>query len=163
MAQSQNGYSVLESSETKRWTIPGTDRGFTLAPGDPGFLLAYYVDWHHRKIESIDTGTWDEWGWAPRPIRGSDEISNHASGTAADINAAKHPMGQRNTYGLLKRTRIRAFLRLRMKNCLRWGGDYQNRPDDMHFEINVPRDRVRLRAEKLRATKRGGLVWRTNH
>jgi D-alanyl-D-alanine carboxypeptidase len=69
------------------------------------------------------------WGYNCRAIRGSSQLSFHAA-TAVDINAPKNPMGSRlitdmpdwmpnlwNAYGF------------------RWGGDYVNRPDAMHYEF----------------------------
>jgi HK97 family phage portal protein len=38
--------------------------------------------------------TADDWGYAERPIRGSTVVSNHASGTAIDLNATCWTLGQ---------------------------------------------------------------------
>jgi len=68
-------------------------------------------------------------------IRGTtDKLSNHSSGTAIDLNAPKHPLGKVGTFPPEKVPMIRA---LATKYGLKWGGDYQNRKDEMHFEVNL--------------------------
>lgn len=74
------------------------------------------------------------WGYANRAIRGSTQVSNHASGTAIDLNAPAHPMGKRGTFTQKQERAIRAILRDFPQ--LTWGEDWK-RPDEMHFEINV--------------------------
>lgn len=74
------------------------------------------------------------WGYANRAIRGSSTVSNHASGTAIDLNAPAHPMGKRGTFTQKQERAIRAILRDFPQ--LTWGEDW-SRPDGMHFELNV--------------------------
>lgn len=162
---SQNGWPVIESSESSllhRWIVPGAARGFNLRKGSAGFLLTFTALWFDEKVEPIDVGVWDEWGWANRSIRGSTTTSNHASGTAEDINATKHPLGKVNTFPLAKRIRIRWFLRVRMRGCIRWGGDYTGRKDDMHWEIDRSLTACEKRARKLMNTRRGRRILDAN-
>ena len=101
MSTSQNGYQVLLANNPtgplprlRRWQIGGTGRAVTLRDGSAGFLLAHVAHWFHANIEAIDTGILDDWGWAVRPVRGQTTgYSNHASGTAIDVNATRHPRG----------------------------------------------------------------------
>lgn len=163
MPQSQNGFPVLSASQTKKWKIPGAGgRHLILAPGAPGFVLAHFAAWFDRRIEPLDQGQWDEWGWADRDIRGSTTISNHASGTAIDLNAMKHPMGKRDTFTPRQQRRIRRKLRRTYRGVIRWGGDYTGRPDDMHFEINASYKRVRRIRRRLRWTRSGRRLVRVN-
>lgn len=75
------------------------------------------------------------WGYANREIRGSATISNHASGTAIDLNAPDHPLGASGTFTAAQ---VRAIRRLLVDfPQVRWGGDYHGRRDEMHFEINA--------------------------
>ena len=74
-------------------------------------------------------------GHSYRAISGSSTISNHGSGTAIDINAATHPLGVSNTIPAHLVPGLRAEA---ARLGLRWGGDYKNRKDDMHFEIVSP-------------------------
>lgn len=135
MATSQNGYTANDPSRTKVWEIPGTDRRVRLRTGSPGALLVHLAAWFDKNIEDIDAGQLDDWGYAERPIRGSTtELSNHASGTALDLNATRHPLGVRGTFTAAQAAKIRAQL-LRYDGCIRWGGDYSRRADEMHFEI----------------------------
>lgn len=150
MATSQNGWSANDRSVTKSWKIPGTTRAIRLREGAAGELLVRIAAWFDKQIESVDDGTLDDWGYAERPIRGSStELSNHASGTAMDLNALRHPLGVRNTFSAAQRAKIRAHLK-EYEGVIRWGGDYQRRPDDMHFEINAGSTAVNRVAAKLR-------------
>lgn len=160
---SQNGWPVLDREQTRRWEVPGTKRGFDLQSGNAGFILIWLMVWFDEKIERLDREqTWDDWGWAPRDIRDSNTISNHASGTAVDANSLRHPMGVKNTFKMWQRVKIRWVLRVRLRGAVRWGGTYRIRKDDMHFEINTSRHRVNLLADKLRRTKRGKRIVKAN-
>jgi len=66
-------------------------------------------------------------------------LSNHSSGTAIDLNATKHPLGKIGTFPVEKVPMIRALAK---KYGLFWGGDYKNRADEQHFEINVSPKKV---------------------
>ena len=165
MSTSQNGWPVL--SETSPylviWTIP-TKAGpvhIRLRNGSAGFILAHFLLWFADKIEPLVGGVLDDWGWAPRPIRGSTEISNHASGTAADANATKHPLGKVGTFTRIQAARIRLRLRL-YSAAIRWGGDYHERKDEMHFEINVGLSAAERVARRLMKTPRGKRILKAN-
>ena len=59
--------------------------------------------------------------------------SNHASGTAIDLNWQKFPMFKRN----MNKKQVEAC-RAIVADCeglIRWGGDYKTSVDQMHFEI----------------------------
>lgn len=149
MAVSQNGWSANDVSLTQNYTI-GNGRQIRLRRGDAGFLLKHVADWFDAKIEDIDAGQIDDWGYAERPIRDGVELSNHASGTAMDLNATKHPLGVRGTFPSAKASAIRQHLAL-YDGALRWGGDYANRADEMHFEINADAAKVAAVARSIRA------------
>lgn len=145
-AFSQNGYTANNVSDTKSYKIPGTDRAIRLRKGPAGELLVLFAAWFHREIEPIDSGQLDDWGFAVRPIRGQEvqydskgnaiNLSNHSSGCAEDLNATRHPLGKRGTFTPAKAKKIRDELgRPEYGGCVRWGGDYQKRADEMHFEI----------------------------
>jgi hypothetical protein len=169
MANSQNGWPVLDSGTSgppprlRHWQIPGTGRKIMLRDGSAGFLLIHLATWFDRRIEALDTGIFDDWGWASRPVRGSTIISNHASGTAMDLNATKHPMGvsTRATFSNQEIEWIHRRLRF-YRGCIRWGGDYQGRPDGMHFELNKGMPAVEKRARELTDSKRGARILNAN-
>ena len=162
MSTSQNGWAVLQPSQTRKWVIPGTGRHLVLNPDHAGFVLAHTALWYHERIERLDTGVWDEWGYAVRPIGGSSVISNHASGTAADLNATRHPRDVPTARTFTAAQIRRIHRRLRWLRVLRWGGDYTARPDAMHWEINASAAAVARRAAVLRLTPRGRRVLKAN-
>ena len=63
-----------------------------------------------------------------RPIRGSNNLSNHALGIAIDIDPENNPLGAK--VGKMPTIVIDAF----KKQGFKWGGDYKGRKDWMHFE-----------------------------
>jgi hypothetical protein len=98
-------------------------------------LLIGFAAEFHNLIEPLDVGANDDWGYCYRMVRGTtDKLSNHASGSAIDLNASRHPLGQVGTFEPGKVPMLRA---LAHKYGLTWGGDYRNRKDEMHFEISV--------------------------
>ena len=135
--QSYNGYPASKDAADigiKSYPVKGTDRKLRCADS-VGPLLAAFAAEFHELIEPIDEGTYDDWGYAFRMVKGStDKISNHASGTAIDLNATRHPMGKVGTFPAEKVPMIRALAK---KYGLKWGGDYRNRKDEMHFEIEI--------------------------
>jgi hypothetical protein len=88
-------------------------------------------------VQDIDGGPVDDWGYAERPIRGSATISNHASGTAIDLNATRWALGSSPSVNL-NGAQIDTVRRIvgATGGVVRWGGDYTGRKDPMHFEIN---------------------------
>lgn len=156
---SVNGWPVLDARDTFLWQVPGTGRHLRLAPGPPGFLLTHLALWFHERIEPLNVPPWDDWAHAVRPIRGGGSVmSNHASGTAVDLNAQLHPMGSRNTFAARDTSRIRARLRGVYGGAIRWGGDWATRPDEMHFELDSQKSLVLEVADRLRNSPRGRRV-----
>jgi hypothetical protein len=136
MAFSQNRYSANDRSMITKYTI-GQTKSVNLRKGSTGALLAHMANWFDANIRDIDPGQLDEWGYAERPIRGGTDLSNHASGTAVDVDATKWPLGVEPSAYLTAAeiARIREHLKV-YEGCIRWGGDYTGRKDPMHFEIN---------------------------
>lgn len=139
MPTSQNGWPANDRSRTQSYKVPGTDRSFRLVKGPAGQLLTLVAAWVHKNVEPISPDReFDDWSYAERPIRGSSTtLSNHASGTAIDYNATKHPLGVRGTWSASEKTKINGLLN-KLGGTVRWGENYVNRKDGMHFEINVP-------------------------
>ena len=137
MLTSYNGYPASKDPNEigiKSYPVKGTDRKLKCAKS-VGPLLAAFAAEFHDLIEPIDEGTFDDWGYAFRMVRGStDRLSCHSSGTAIDLNATKHPLGKYDTFPAEKVPMIRALAK---KYGLKWGGDFKSRPDDMHFEVEV--------------------------
>jgi hypothetical protein len=137
MLTSYNGYLASKDPDEikiKSYPVKGTDRKLKCAES-VGPLLAAFAAEFHELIEPIDEGTFDDWGYAFRMVRGTtDKLSCHSSGTAIDLNATKHPLGKAGTFPAEKVPMIRALAK---KYGLKWGGDFKSRPDDMHFEVEV--------------------------
>ena len=73
--------------------------------------------------------------WVPRYIRGSrTTLSNHAWGTAFDINAEQNPLGAVPA-SVGRRGSTRKLVSLAAEHGFFWGGWFPNRPDGMHFEV----------------------------
>jgi len=58
-------------------------------------------------------------------------------------------LGKRNTFTDEQAVKIRA---LAAKYGCRWGGDYKNRADEMHFEINLTPVQVKKKIKELGLT-----------
>lgn len=77
------------------------------------------------------------WGgsFAPRFVRGSrTSLSNHAWGTAFDINVAWNMLGARPALKGQKGS-VRELVGIANEHGFAWGGHYLRRPDGMHFEV----------------------------
>jgi hypothetical protein len=148
MAKSQNGWPVDESGTLQdRTLIEGVKFPNGVRAGDVRVIFEHLVHRLHTEVERIIPGAC--WGWFVKTIEGSTSISNHASGTAVDFNATRHPLGVPNTFTSKQQAKIRAIL-ADLDGVVRWGGDYTGRPDDMHFEIVKGAAAVRALASKLR-------------
>ena len=149
MLKSYNGYPASKDAveiDIKSYPIKGTDRKLKCA-SSVGPLLAAFAAEFHELIEPIDEGTFDDWGYAFRMVRGStDRLSCHSSGTAIDLNATKHPLGKAGTFPAEKIPMLRALAK---KYGLKWGGDFKSRPDDMHFEVEISPAKAKALIESL--------------
>lgn len=170
MATSQNGYSVPLTTVSRAKTIhyyalPGGHVG--LRQGDAALILLYVANRFHREVQALQ---WPGvWGFAVRPIRGQTSgYSNHASGTAMDLNAPHHPRQSYDRYRGFTDHQVHTIhsILAATGHTVRWGGDYQSRPyDPMHFEINGSTAAVKAFADKLRKATMAGTsptdLWTT--
>lgn len=136
-ATSQNGWPA--SSSPSAIGITGLSVGGHSFPsgvrgGQVHTILGYVARRFHNEVEGLITPGC--WGYNYRVISGSTSLSNHASGTAIDCNAPRHPLGASGTFSSTQVSRIRSILSY-CNGVVRWGGDYSGRKDEMHFEINV--------------------------
>lgn len=135
MASSQNGWPASPDPKTigvKSYEVQGTKLKLRVAEKVAPILINFAAEFNEI-VEKLDGKQLDDWGYCFRRVRGStDMLSNHASGTAIDLNANKHPLASVNTF---KPKQVDAILELCDKYKLRWGGTYKNRKDEMHFEI----------------------------
>ena len=97
-------------------------------------LQALWKEWEDAGLLHL-VKTWAG-SFVPRFVRGSrSTLSNHAFGTAFDINAAWNGLGRvpakAGTTGS-----VRELVAIAHKHGFYWGGHF-SRPDGMHFEVAV--------------------------
>lgn len=165
VAKSQNGWPVLASNSPKlhTWKIP-TKHGVVrlrLRNGSAGFILAWVILRWAEKFEPVAGKVLDDWGYAYRPVRGKTTgFSNHASGTAADVNATRWPLG---TTHMTAKQRARVLYVISIaRTVVRWGGNYSGRKDQMHLEINKSLATCERLAKVLMKTPRGKRILGAN-
>jgi len=140
--KSENGWLVIKSSGDKDLIvirIPETGRpGIPLRlQKDCAPLLAHIAMRVHKDIGSLHdnnkAGFQDEGGYNYRKIGTSSRWSNHASGTAIDLNWQKWPMFKKR---MTKKQRAAAdAIASEFAEVIRWGGHYKTDVDEMHWEI----------------------------
>ena len=137
MQTSYNGWIASKNPTEigiQSYSVPGTTIKLRCAEKVAPLLVGFSEEFNNL-IEPIDGGSLDDWGYCYREVRGlPGKLSNHSSGTAIDLNSTRHALGKVGTFELAKVPMIRALAK---KYGLFWGGDYQNRKDEMHFEISV--------------------------
>lgn len=165
MATSANGWPVLQNGDRRirNFVIP-TPQGSVRVPlrdGSAGFLIACFMHWWAVSIEPITGRIRDDWGHAVRPVRGQTSgYSNHASGTAADINATQHPLSTRT---LTVRERAKITWRLiAFRGVLRSGAFYRGRVDEMHVEVDASLAAAEKVARRMIGTQRGQAILAAN-
>lgn len=75
-----------------------------------------------------------EGSYNPRLIRGGSTLSNHAYGTAFDINYRWNRLGAFPT-AAGKHGSVRELVPIANEHGFFWGGHFKGRPDGMHFEV----------------------------
>ena len=154
METSANGWPASKDQAVlgiKSYPVPGTAIKLRCAEAVAPLLIGLAAEFHEL-IEPLDVGSLDDWGYCYRPIRGQTiKLSNHSSGTALDLNASKHPLGQTKTVDPLKVPMIRALAH--KYGCI-WGGDYKHRKDEMHFEISISAAKAEALIKKIQGDKK---------
>ena len=153
MLTSYNGWPASKDQAEigiKSYPVPGTLIKLRCAEKVAPLLVGFAAEFHNL-IEKLDVGSLDDWGYAYRDVRGvPGKLSNHSSGTAIDLNASRHPLGQLGTFEAGKVPMLRA---LAHKWGLTWGGDYKGRKDEMHFEISIDAVKVAALINKIQGEK----------
>jgi hypothetical protein len=78
------------------------------------------------------------WGgsYVPRLVRGGASLSNHAFGTAFDINVSCNRLGVQPALAGEEGS-VRKLVPIANEHGFFWGGHYAKRTDGMHFEVAV--------------------------
>lgn len=139
MAQtSYNDWPVGTPGSTigiRTFPIAGTNVRLELVGGDAGTILAYVARRFNTEVEGLDRYQCGGYEYR-RNVNNPSVWSNHASGTAMDLNWSRHPNGARGTFSSGQVGAIRNILAA-CNGTVYWGGDYRGTTDEMHFEINV--------------------------
>lgn len=162
---SYNGFPAVQDGT-------GIDRTFTVAAktaagkavqvqfpggvlaGDVATLFAYYEEQFFQRVEKPATGEYNvdgDWGWEFRvDVNDPSQLSCHASGTATDTNATRHPDGSHNTFTPDQYKILAQILSVELGHTLRigvpgfvgpdgkpcgWTAD--STPDEMHVEVQI--------------------------
>jgi hypothetical protein len=150
MATSYNGWYAAPGWSVKGGQLePLVIAGESFAPGvlagDVHDVFEYVLNRVHREVEPVYAPGWhtqDDWGYSFRPnTNNPSELSCHASATAADYNATRHPNGRSGTWTAAQKAQILRIL-ADVDNAIRvlWGYD------EMHFEVCVTPSSGRLQA-----------------
>lgn len=120
--------------------------------GDVATLFAYYEEQFFQRVEKPATGDYakdGDWGWEFRQdVNDPSQLSCHASGTATDTNATRHPDGSHDTFTQGQYDVLRQILAVELEHTLRigvpgftsadgksCGWTAGSTPDEMHVEV----------------------------
>lgn len=96
-------------------------------------LASLWKAWEKAKL--LDLILTYEGAYVPRFVRGSrTTLSNHAFGSAFDINYSWNRLGSQPALVGMKGS-VRELVPIANEHGFYWGGHYKSRPDGMHFEI----------------------------
>jgi hypothetical protein len=118
--------------------------------GDVHAVFEHFVTQYVARVEPlIHPGCW---GYNFRPnVNDPSQLSCHASATAIDLNAPKHPNDTpaRRSLTVHQIGDIHQIL-AELEHVIRWGGDFHHTIDPMHFEIFADAHHVARVATKIR-------------
>lgn len=135
--KSLNGWPVIHSRADKRLktgTIPGTKIRITAQRDVLPVLLAVAAEVHTRVKSLVENNSegQDEGGYTYRAAGISSGWSDHASGTAVDLNWRTWPMFK-NAMTLKQRAACKLIER-DFSPIIEWGGNWK-RLDQMHWGV----------------------------
>lgn len=136
---SYNGWPVSSSASAigvATYTVDNSSVRLQVRSGDVATVLMYVAGRFNREVEALRAGYCGGWEYR-KNVNNPSVWSNHASGTAIDLNWADHPNGAKGTFTGSEVSAIRAILAF-CGDVIYWGGDYRGTTDEMHFEIDVP-------------------------
>jgi hypothetical protein len=157
MATSYNGWlaspNPADFGGLERLVVAGESFAPGVRAGDVHDVFQYVAEQMHARVEQVVRPDWnqaDDWGYNYRPnVNNPSTLSCHASGTAIDYNATRHPNGKRGTYNGTQMATIHRILD-EVGGVVRWGGDFSGTADEMHFEICADAATVARIAARLR-------------
>jgi hypothetical protein len=163
MSTSLNGWKVIKPGKPGLVTreVPGTGVRLTLNKDAAGLLL-YVSARVHNEVHSISANNkagQDDAGYTYREARFADKFSNHASGTAVDLNWRRWPMLGKARSMNKKEQAAASVIAEDVKEVVMWGGNWRSIKDEMHWEIapRVTAEQVAAFCKK-RGIQEGGTV-----
>jgi hypothetical protein len=158
MTTSQNGWSASPTLKRRPLVV----NGVSFAPGirdddDVEFVLRYFAEQYAARVEPLRSPGC--WGFSYRADKNqASDLSNHASGTAIDLNAPQHPndVPTSRTFTAKQIAEVHQIL-AECHGALRWGGDYTHTVDAMHVEINVSSARLKEIVTQMQADARAAV------
>jgi hypothetical protein len=154
MARSYNGWYA--SPTLKRRIIepvPGC-RLVIVDNNDVATVFDYLVKQFHKRVDDVTKPhPADDWGFNYRPnANNPNQLSCHASGTAIDLDATEHPnkVATSRTFTPKQIAEVHEILN-ECSRAIRWGGDYTQTADAMHFEVIVGSAVLAAAARKIKA------------
>jgi murein L,D-transpeptidase YcbB/YkuD len=150
---SYNGWSAapgwsVAGGQLEPLVVAGESFSPGVGAGDVHDVLEYVATQLHRRVEPVIAAGWhtaDDWGYSYRAnVNNPSKLSCHASGTAIDYNATRHPNDRRGTWTAPQRAEIARI-------CAEVNGVVVNlATDEMHFEIRGNAAQVAAAAAKIR-------------
>lgn len=153
MARSQNGWTAPPPDLADLSWITGKVRA-----GDVHTVFDYLCQRFNGEVEKINR-SWS-WGYNYREVRGSSSLSDHASGSAIDLNAPAHPLAASGTFSAKQTAAIQKILQ-DLDGAVHWGGNFRGRKDEMHFGINTDAAGLQAVVRKINGKQLPGQVtWK---
>lgn len=152
---SYNGWTVGTPASVigvSNYAVPGSSVVLPIRSGDVTTVLGYVAERFNAEVEPLQKGQC--WGYDYRANVNNPSVwSNHASGTAIDLNSQKHPNGAAATFTSAQTAAVRRILAF-CGDVVYWGQDYRGVVDGMHFELDVPPGSAKLAqlVTKIRST-----------
>jgi hypothetical protein len=156
---SLNGWKVIHPGESGlvTVTVPGTSLRLTVAEAAAP-LLVHVADRVNREVRSLaannSKGGQDDAGWAFRKARHADGFSNHASGSAIDLNWQLWPQSGSARSMTASETAAASKIAADLAEVIFWGGNWNKQRDEMHWEVRpgVTPQKVKAYCEKHNLT-----------
>lgn len=135
-----NGWPEVSEQGVVRIVVGGDANGATVLAGDAATAFRWLLEQFHTRVEPITEVN----GWRSAAFNkqiGGAARSNHISGTAVDVNGAKHPFehhhpGKTYSSGFTAAQEREVRSILREARLFAWGLDFPvGRRDAMHFEL----------------------------
>lgn len=138
MSTSYNGWPASKTLATR---VIEPVKGCKLRVADDDTVVEifnYLVKQFHARVDDVTKPhPADDWGYNYRAnVNNPSQLSNHSSGTAIDLDATEHPnkVATHRTFTPKQIAEVHQILD-ELGGLVRWGGDYTNTPDAMHFEL----------------------------